>query len=188
MKISGLILSWNSEKCLEKTIENINDYVDELVVIDSGSIDDTKEIAEEYGATVFILPILHNGDLINCSIRRTFGDWILLLNAGEVFETEFCSLVKELTEQDEYDSFSFIVKEFVNGEFITETRSIRFFRRYLRAIQPVDWEIVGSKKTQQLDYVIKKEMTKVEYRKLEERKMISKSLYSNEIIQNYNYI
>ena len=51
VKISAYIVTLNEEKRIGKTLEAVKQVADEVFVIDSGSTDKTKEIAESHGAT-----------------------------------------------------------------------------------------------------------------------------------------
>lgn len=57
MKIICVIPAWNEGKNIAKVIIGAKPFVDEIVVIDDGSRDDTAAIAEAAGATVFSHPI-----------------------------------------------------------------------------------------------------------------------------------
>jgi (heptosyl)LPS beta-1,4-glucosyltransferase len=52
-KISFITFTRNSERRLELLLENVKDVVDEIIVVDGFSNDDTVEIAMSYGAKVF---------------------------------------------------------------------------------------------------------------------------------------
>ncbi len=49
MKISCVIITFNEEKNIKRCLESVEGVVDEIVVVDSFSIDRTKEICEEHG-------------------------------------------------------------------------------------------------------------------------------------------
>ena len=50
MKISVAMITFNEEKILRKTLESVKGLADEIVIVDSGSTDTTRDIAEEFGA------------------------------------------------------------------------------------------------------------------------------------------
>jgi (heptosyl)LPS beta-1,4-glucosyltransferase len=52
-KISFITFTRNSGKRLKLLLENVKDVVDEIIVIDGYSTDDTLEVAKSYGAKVF---------------------------------------------------------------------------------------------------------------------------------------
>ena len=57
MKIICVIPAWNEGKNIAKVITGAKPFVDEIVVVDDGSSDDTAAVAEAAGATVFRHPI-----------------------------------------------------------------------------------------------------------------------------------
>jgi tetratricopeptide (TPR) repeat protein len=74
----------NEEKFLEGCLESIKDVVDEVVIVDTGSTDGTKEIAARYGARLFDFP--WTGDFSaarNYALDRCRGEWILYIDADE---------------------------------------------------------------------------------------------------------
>ena len=74
----------NEERFLEGCLESIKDIVDEIIVVDTGSEDRTKEIALEYNAKVFDFP--WKGDFAaarNEALNRCAGEWILYIDADE---------------------------------------------------------------------------------------------------------
>jgi tetratricopeptide (TPR) repeat protein len=74
----------NEEKFLEGCLESVNDIVDEIVVVDTGSTDSTKEIALRHGAKVISVPWSNDFSAArNESLRHATGDWILYLDADE---------------------------------------------------------------------------------------------------------
>ncbi len=82
-KISAFIIAKNEEKRIATAINSVKNIVDELIVIDSGSTDNTVAIAKELGATVVFRA--WEGYVK----QKVFGenlckhDWILNLDADE---------------------------------------------------------------------------------------------------------
>lgn len=84
--ISAAMIVRNEEKFLEGCLESLGGVVDEVVVVDTGSSDTSKDIALSYGARVFDFP--WNGsfaDARNEAIGRSRGKWILYIDADERF-------------------------------------------------------------------------------------------------------
>ena len=74
----------NESRCLARCLQSVKGIVDEMVVADTGSTDDTTKIAREFGAKI------SNFDWVddfaaarNFAIAQTAGDWILVLDADE---------------------------------------------------------------------------------------------------------
>lgn len=84
MKISLVMIVKNESECLKKCLESAKDLVDEIIVVDTGSQDDTKRIAEEMGAAVFDFKWNNNfADARNYALGKSNGDWNLILDADE---------------------------------------------------------------------------------------------------------
>ena len=92
----------NEEDLLPKCLESVQDHVDEIVVVDTGSTDRTVEIATSYGARVYSHP--WEGDFSkhrNQSIDYANQEWILILDADEAVDKEsVCHLRKILKEKN----------------------------------------------------------------------------------------
>jgi glycosyltransferase involved in cell wall biosynthesis len=82
----------NEEEKLKRCLSSVKNYVDELVIVDTGSQDATKEIALSFGANIF--DFVWCGDFSkarNYSIEKTTGDYVLSMDADQIlmqFEKE----------------------------------------------------------------------------------------------------
>lgn len=74
----------NEEAFLENMLSSCDSYCDELIVVDTGSTDRTKNIAENLGARVFDYQWNNNfADARNFALEKCSGDWIIVLDADE---------------------------------------------------------------------------------------------------------
>jgi tetratricopeptide (TPR) repeat protein len=79
----------NEESCIEDSLRSVADLVDEMVVLDTGSTDATREIAERCGARVVETVWPEDfADARNEAIRHVNSDWIVMLDADEVISPE----------------------------------------------------------------------------------------------------
>ena len=92
MKLSLAMIVKNEEAKLKRCLESVAGYVDELVVVDTGSTDATKEIALSFGAKIFDFVWCNDfSKARNYSIEKTTGDYVFALDADNVlmeFEKE----------------------------------------------------------------------------------------------------
>ena len=86
MKISACYIVKNEAAVLARSIESLQGNVDELLVVDTGSTDDTVALARRYGARV--LQYIWQDDFAearNFAIDQAEGDWIVFPDADEYF-------------------------------------------------------------------------------------------------------
>ena len=75
----------NEERHLTRCLLSATPAVDEMIVVDTGSTDRTKDIAKAFGAKVFDFPWTNDfSEARNVSLSKASGDWILVLDADEV--------------------------------------------------------------------------------------------------------
>jgi tetratricopeptide (TPR) repeat protein len=106
-KISLCMIVKNEEANLEACLRPVCGLVDEIVVVDTGSTDRTKEIASDLGARVFDFPWCDDfAAARNESLRHARGDWVFWLDADhhmdEANVKKLEGLFGELTEPAAY--------------------------------------------------------------------------------------
>ena len=89
MKISACYIVKNEANNLSRSINSIKTQVDEIVVVDTGSTDNTLEIAKQCGATVYVYQWDNDfSKARNFALSQVHGDWLLILDADEYFTKE----------------------------------------------------------------------------------------------------
>ncbi len=105
MKVSATIVALNEERNIVRAIESLHG-VDEVVVVDSGSTDRTREIARSLGARVIEEPWRGYAAQKNFAAECASYDWILSLDAdealGEVLSAEVLELKQDGPRFDAY--------------------------------------------------------------------------------------
>ncbi len=82
--ISVCMIVKNEEHMLEKCLDSIKDIADQIVIVDTGSQDNTINIAKKYNTDIFHFQWTNNfSNARNESIKHATGDWILWLDADE---------------------------------------------------------------------------------------------------------
>ena len=86
MRLSVSMIVKDEESCLETALKSVVG-ADELIVVDTGSEDKTKEIALNYGAKIFDFPWIDDFSAArNESLKHCTGDWVVIIDADEEFE------------------------------------------------------------------------------------------------------
>ena len=104
MKISVLLPAYNEEETIGGTIRKIKElYPDfEIMVVDDGSTDNTRQEAIDAGANIWSHPYnIGNGAAIKTGLRYASGDWILMMDADGQHNPE--DIVNLLEYKDKYD-------------------------------------------------------------------------------------
>lgn len=87
--LSLCIIVKNEERFLVDCLENVKDIVDEIIVVDTGSSDRTKELAKSTNAKVFDFKWRNDfSSARNFSLKQATSNWILVLDADERLDEE----------------------------------------------------------------------------------------------------
>ena len=84
IKLSAIINTCNSQEFLCETIEALHQYIDEIVVIDNHSKDDTVDIVKEYKLKLVYCDKNEINNSLNVVIEELQNDWFILLNDNEI--------------------------------------------------------------------------------------------------------
>jgi len=105
MKISATIIACDEERRIARAIESLR-CSDEIIVVDSGSVDRTTQIAAQLGARVVESPWQGYARQKNLAAEKAEHDWILSIDAdealSEALEGEIWQLKKSGPEFDAY--------------------------------------------------------------------------------------
>jgi hypothetical protein len=125
--LTAALIVKNEERFLADCLTSCRAFVDELVVVDTGSTDRTREIAAAAGARVATFP--WNGrfdDARNAALELAGGDWILYIDADEVAQAPAPDELRALLSNPALIAGRC---EFFPRVGFTAYREVRLFRR-----------------------------------------------------------
>ena len=99
LRISACAIMKDEEKNLLAWLESVGVFADEIIVVDTGSTDRTKELAAAGGARVVEFPWC--GDFAaakNHAIEQATGEWIVFPDADETFAADCRTKIRPLLE------------------------------------------------------------------------------------------
>jgi glycosyltransferase involved in cell wall biosynthesis len=130
LKVSAVIITLNEERIIQKTLSKLY-WCDEIVIVDSGSTDNTIAICEQFGCTIYSRRFDGYGPQKQFAVSMAKNDWILCIDADEVLTDNLIKeILSSLRNDAEYAGFSFPMNMvFLNKEFTFGKESGRYFLR-----------------------------------------------------------
>lgn len=104
-KISLVIISKNEEKNIQRCLESVKGVVDEIIVVDSFSTDNTKGICQQYKVKFVAHEWLGYSATKNLGNKLASHDWILSLDADEALSEKLKKNVLKEKENFQYDAY-----------------------------------------------------------------------------------
>lgn len=115
LKISACYIVKNGAKDLNRSLKSLAKYVDEIIVVDTGSTDDTVTIAEKFGAKIFHEPWQNDFSTPrNVALKAATGDWIVFLDADEFFIDDTAKNLRELARRAQSHNVRGVLVNLVN--------------------------------------------------------------------------
>jgi len=153
-RISLCMIVKNEAQNLQRCLTSVAGAVDETIVVDTGSTDDTCKIAHAFGATVHTFPWNDNfGEARNASLELATGDWILILDADEALAEDSKEVLRRITAADDVEGyFVKIINYLGNNKWIEPCPDLvfRLFRN-----RP-DYRFRGAVHEQIVDVILEK--------------------------------
>ncbi len=134
MSLSVAIITKNEAENIPACLESVR-FADQIVVVDSGSADDTVEIASGFGCDVFVEKWRGFGLQKQFAIDKCKHRWVLVLDADERIPAETATAIKDivLNPSNETTGYSFPRKNWFQGRWIRHLwggdRVVRLFRK-----------------------------------------------------------
>jgi glycosyltransferase involved in cell wall biosynthesis len=135
LPITAIVLTRNEQSNIERCLRSLS-FCAEIVVVDSGSIDQTRELARNFTEKVFDLPWLGFAAQRNKALSYAIHDWVLSVDADEVVPAELAEEIAKLfgTKTPEVAAFSVPRKTIHFGRWIRHggwypNRLVRLFSK-----------------------------------------------------------
>lgn len=147
-KISVVIPCKNEEKGIARAIKSVPSYVDEIIVVDNGSTDNTAEVAKEAGAVVIKesrkVDGIGYGFAHITGLKYASGDFIVALDGDDTYPADSIKDIVAKMEKDNLDVVSCNRLPLKNKKAISKIRqfgimilNIEVFLLYGRVIKDV---------------------------------------------------
>lgn len=134
--LSACLIVKNEEKNLSNCLNSVKPFVDEIIIVDTGSKDKTIQIAESFGSKVIHINWSGNfSKARNEVLKHTSGKWILSIDADETLDASV--KIRELLSNCPENIGGFFIErhnrfyDFGEKKLLTEARNnLRIFRNH----------------------------------------------------------
>jgi tetratricopeptide (TPR) repeat protein len=114
---------------LSRCLASVKPHVDEMIVVDTGSKDDTVEIAHQFGAKVEYFQWCDDfAAARNYAIAQVTSQWILMIDADEELVVEDSSFLQELQSQQSFLAYTLLKIDAYKATNVVNDRAIKIFR------------------------------------------------------------
>ena len=138
------MIAKNEEKVIARCIESYRMAVDEIIVVDTGSTDQTVAIAKRLGAKVFHFTWINDFSAAkNFAISKAKGDWIVFLDADEYFANDTGRNIRPILQNLDKEYIGIVCRmrniDEVTGIISSEIIHTRIFKNHklIRYINPI---------------------------------------------------
>jgi len=136
MTISIAIATYNEENNIQPCLQAVHSWVDEIIVYDATSTDNTVKIAKKFEKVKIISGPNHQIFHLNKqkAIDACTNDWILQLDADEVVTPKLASEIQTTIKNTNHNGFWLKRKNYFLGQFLTKggvypDPTLRLYRR-----------------------------------------------------------
>jgi len=102
--ISAIIITFNESLRIKSCLDSIQ-WVDEIIILDSGSTDNTIEICKRYTPHVYTTDWPGFGKQKNRALQKATCDWVLSIDADEIVSAKLRSEIQEAITKSRVDGF-----------------------------------------------------------------------------------
>lgn len=132
-QLTAVIITCNEERRIKACLESVA-FADEIVVVDSGSTDETLEIALQYGARIVRQEWLGFGRQKQFAVSCAAHDWVLCVDADERVSDELRAGIAAAMDNPLYGAYRFPRRNRFMGRWLKHGEgypdwSLRLFHR-----------------------------------------------------------
>ena len=136
--ISACMIVKNEEACLSRCLDSVKDFVDEIIIVDTGSTDKTVEIARRYTDKIYFHPWEESfSKARNQALAYAACDWIFQIDADEELVQEETHILLDAVQNEELDA---IMVQIVSTLREGKSESIHSVERIFRNNKQIHYE------------------------------------------------
>lgn len=136
VSLSLCMIVKDEEKTLERCLNSVKSFVDEIILVDTGSTDLTKDIAKKFNAKVYDFEWINDFSAArNFAFSKATSDYIMWLDGDDYIKNDSVKKIEKLLESFDknydYISAEYILGRTTGGEVSYSLRRNRIVKRKL---------------------------------------------------------
>jgi len=134
MMLSAIIITRDEERNIADCLASL-DFADEIIVVDSGSTDRTREICEQHPKVRFYEYLWEGfGVQKNRALDLAAGEWIFSIDADEIVTADLAAEIRRIVQNPTGNGYTMKRKTFYRGRWVRHSgwwpdRVLRLFRK-----------------------------------------------------------
>ncbi len=142
MTISAVIITKNAENDIRRCLQSVA-WCDEIIVLDSGSQDNTAAICREFTEKVFVTDWPGFGKQKNRALSYVTSEWVIALDSDEYLDEKLIEEIKQMLKASQCNAYHILRRSNFCGRFIKwgmwrSDQPLRLFRKLLTACTETD--------------------------------------------------
>lgn len=139
--ISLCMILKNEEQTIKRCLDSIKDTVDEIIIIDTGSSDNTKEIVKDYTNKIYDFKWVDDFSRArDYSFSKATKDYILWLDADEILDKENKEKLNNLKDKIDNDIDIISMKTYINLDENNNPEIITTRNRMVKRAKNYKWD------------------------------------------------
>lgn len=139
LPLSVSIISFNETANIGRTLDSITSIASEIIVVDSHSTDNTREIAEAKGANVYVEDWKGHIRQKNSALEKCTQPWILSLDCDEVVSAELGAAIVEAVREGDQPGYDINRRTVYLGKLLRHTWQPDWNLRLVRKDASPQW-------------------------------------------------
>lgn len=117
MKLTIIIIAKNEEKLIGTCLESVK-WADEIIVVDNGSDDQTREIAKKYTDKIISVEDEDFSFLRNKGMEKASNEWVLYIDSDERILKPLKEEILQIIESSKYSALAIPRKNIIFGKSV----------------------------------------------------------------------
>ena len=129
--LGAAIIVKNAESSILRALDSLSGLVQQIVVVDTGSTDQTPQICSRFGTELHFRTWTDNfSEARNYALERMRTDWIIQLDADEKLDTDSLTNINSLLDNSKVGGLHIKILNVLDGGIESEHTYTRIFRRH----------------------------------------------------------